>query len=127
MNRLIKTDNPESIDIIYEYGKAGAGNNSAGRITLIEDETGWTKRTYGKLGEVTEETRTIESYGQMVRNERYGDYRRWQASTQWGSSLGARGMPVLYDGGWTSTMSYTSDYLGRMSKITYVFSQDKMQ
>ena len=34
-------------DLRYSYGIAGAPNNAAGRVTLVEDEAGSASREYG--------------------------------------------------------------------------------
>ena len=91
MNRLVRVDYPESIDTVYEYGGANAGDNGAGKIIKTTDSTGTIEYKYGTLGEVVEETRSIY---QMSAND--GD----------GTSI-------------TATMKYVSDYLGRMQEITY--------
>ena len=91
MNRLVLIDYPESVDTVYEYGRAGEPNNGAGKIIKTTDSTGTIEYKYGSLGEVVEETRSIY---QMSAND--GD----------GTSISA-------------TMSYVSDYLGRMQEITY--------
>lgn len=53
LGRLEKVDYPFMKDTLYTYGSSGASNNSAGRITRIEDESGSTENYYGKLGETT--------------------------------------------------------------------------
>ena len=46
-------------NVHYTYGSMGDTNNCAGRISSIEDASGWQKFSYGKLGEVTENIRTF--------------------------------------------------------------------
>ena len=81
---------PYSEDTVYEYGANGAPYNRTGKIVRIQDETGTIEYKYGKLGETTEEKRTIKHVNAFVHKE----------ST-------------------TAVMSYVSDYLGRMQKIVY--------
>jgi YD repeat-containing protein len=57
LNRLVKTDYPWSEDTVYVYGAPGAGDGGANRVTERRDEAGTVRYGYGKLGEVTEETR----------------------------------------------------------------------
>ena len=87
LDRIVKIDYPFSIDTCYEYGKAGEAG--AGKIVHKTDETGETFYRYGKLNEVTEETRTIKRGRDGVQK------------------------PI------TSSFSYEVDYLGRMQTITY--------
>jgi len=89
-SRIKKIDYPYSEDTVYEYGANGAPYNRAGKIVRIQDETGTIEYKYGKLGETTEEKRTIKHVNAFVHKE----------ST-------------------TAVMSYVSDYLGRMQKIVY--------
>ena len=50
---------PEN-NVHYTYGTlADTATNAAGRVILREDGSGWQAFKYGKLGEVTEETRTF--------------------------------------------------------------------
>ncbi|MEL3907470.1 MAG: RHS repeat protein, partial [Treponemataceae bacterium] len=58
LDRIAKIDYPFSMDTCYEYGKAG--EPGACEIVHKTDETGETYYRYGKLNEVTEETRTIK-------------------------------------------------------------------
>jgi RHS repeat-associated protein len=53
-------DFPEN-NVAYVYGAPGAGENAAGRITVVTDESGSSTRGYGKLGEMTRETKTVAS------------------------------------------------------------------
>ena len=87
LDRIVKIDYPFSVDTCYEYGKAGEAG--AGKIVHKTDETGETFYRYGKLNEVTEETRTIKRGRDGVQK------------------------PI------TSSFSYEVDYLGRMQTITY--------
>ncbi len=150
LNRLTYIDYPDSTDTAYWYGEPGAGNNGAGKIVRLTDETGMTVRSYGLLGEVVEESRTIGDYTQIYYNEHNHTWNRWLDSLfgmigstysflspwwSWGNSHwhGSYGHHHTWydesspdysgatysDGAYTSTMSYTSDYLGRMAYITY--------
>ncbi|MET9736101.1 SpvB/TcaC N-terminal domain-containing protein [Streptomyces sp. NPDC006458] len=57
------TDN----DVRYTYGGPDAEHNAVGRVTRIEDAAGEVTRSYGPLGEVVEETRTLPGPGPHVR------------------------------------------------------------
>ena len=67
LGRLVRVDYPETADTLYTYGAPGAADNAAGKITNLTDASGTTSYKYGKLGETTEETRTLS-----VRNGRPG-------------------------------------------------------
>ena len=76
-------------DTVYEYGKSDNRSNLAGRLTSRTDASGTVSYMYGKLGEVTTETRTIDSHIDGYSKPR------------------------------TAKMEYASDYLGRMQEIVY--------
>nr|WP_180487103.1 RHS repeat protein [Treponema socranskii] len=92
-NRVIKIEYPEGGDVEYEYGipisERDAKANAAGKVISVRDEAGETRYEYGKLGEVTKETRTLTRHIPAYENEK------------------------------TAVMEYVSDYLGRMQSITY--------
>ena len=46
-------------NVHYTYGAMGDTSNCAGRISTMEDASGWQKFSYGKLGEVTKNIRTF--------------------------------------------------------------------
>ena len=50
--------NPEN-NVHYTYGAAGAPNNRAGRVTVLEDASGAQEFSYGPLGETVKDVRTI--------------------------------------------------------------------
>jgi RHS repeat-associated protein len=60
-NRLLAIRYPAFAqnNVTYTYGAPGASNNRAGRIVTVTDESGREERSYGKLGEVTQETKTV--------------------------------------------------------------------
>ncbi|MDR2478073.1 MAG: RHS repeat-associated core domain-containing protein, partial [Treponema sp.] len=92
LNRLIKIEYPFSLATEYEYGAYSATPRSdlaAGRVTKLTDESGTTVYQYGSLGQVTEETRTINL------------------------------LPLSGGRSKIATMRYHSDYLGRMETIEY--------
>lgn len=64
-NRLAAVKYPLFTDnnITYTYGAPGAPGNGAGRVTAISDAAGTVSRSYGPLGEVTAETRTVPGQG----------------------------------------------------------------
>ncbi len=51
-------DNPGN-DVAYTYGAPGAAGNGAGRAIKITDASGTLLRSYGRLGEVTKEVKTV--------------------------------------------------------------------
>ena len=89
LNRLVKIDYPDTEDTVYTYGRANDTNGAAGKILSIKDASGTLNYEYGKLGEVTKETRTLTNH------------------------LGRAGKTE------TAAMEYRSDYLGRMQWIVY--------
>ena len=89
LNRLVKIDYPYTEDTIYTYGDANEPKGAAGKILNVTDASGTLEYEYGKLGEVTKETRTLKKYSQG-NNEKV-----------------------------ISVMEYRSDYLGRMQYIIY--------
>jgi len=53
-------DNPQN-NVSYTYGAPGAPDNGAGRIVKTTDASGVLLDSYGKLGEVTKEVRTLST------------------------------------------------------------------
>ncbi len=62
-NRLEKILYPLYPDnnVTYGFGAPGAANNGAGRVIAITDRSGSLLRSYGMLGEVVEETKTVNT------------------------------------------------------------------
>ena len=89
LNRLIKIDYPDTEDTVYTYGGANDTHGAAGKICSITDASGTLEYEYGKLGEVTKETRTLSTH------------------------LNGNNPSE------TAVMEYRSDYLGRMQWIIY--------
>ena len=89
LNRLVRIDYPDTEDTVYTYGGANASNGTAGKILRVEDASGTLDYEYGRLGEVTKETRTLATH--------LNGY----SPTE------------------TAVMEYRSDYLGRMQHIVY--------
>ena len=89
LNRLVKIDYPDTEDTVYTYGGANSTHGAANRILRVEDASGTLEYEYGRLGEVTRETRTLATH--LNRN----------SPTE------------------TAVMEYQSDYLGRMQWIAY--------
>ena len=89
LNRLVKIDYPDTEDTVYTYGGANSTHGAANRILSVTDASGTLEYEYGKLGEVTRETRTLATH--LNRN----------SPTE------------------TAVMQYRSDYLGRMQHIIY--------
>ena len=88
LNRMVGIKYPESTSVKYVYGEKGAANNAAGRLIERDDESGRISYQYGKLGETTAMTRTINRLTPLT--------------------------PAV-----SATISYVSDYLGRLQQITY--------
>jgi RHS repeat-associated protein len=49
-------------NVTYTYGGPGAPWNRAGRIVMVKDQSGGEERSYGKLGEVTTEVKTVVGF-----------------------------------------------------------------
>jgi hypothetical protein len=47
--------------VTYTYGEPGADNNRAGRLYRLDDESGWTEHTFGKLGETVKTVKSLNS------------------------------------------------------------------
>ena len=89
LNRLVKIDYPDTEDTVYTYGGANSTHGAANRILSVTDASGTLEYEYGKLGEITKETRTLATH--LNGNN-----------------------PTE-----TAVMEYRSDYLGRMQWIAY--------
>ena len=89
LNRLVKIDYPDTEDTVYTYGGANSTHGAANRILSVTDASGTIEYEYGKLGEVTKETRTLSTH------------------------LNGNNPSE------TAVMEYRSDYLGRMQWIIY--------
>ena len=88
--RIIRIDYPQSSDILYVYGSpSDTLKNQAGRVIRVSDADSCVEYEYGCLGETIVERKSIASE--------------------------IDGLGRMKD----ATMSYQSDYLGRMQKITY--------
>lgn len=88
-NRLVRVDYPDTVDTLYTYGGANDSNGAAGKILRVDDASGTLEYEYGRLGEVTKETRTLATH--------------------------LNGLNATE----TAAMEYRSDYLGRMQWIAY--------
>ena len=146
LNRLTNIDYPYSTDVSYYYGSTGDENNGANRVIQITDETGMKSLSYGLLGEVVEESRTIGEYTRIEYNEQNKYWYNWwhiikkgwwnYKHHKWHHKHHRKGKfkhhypwygeekpdfkgAEFADGAYTAKMSYTSDYLGRMNYITY--------
>ena len=89
LNRLVRIDYPDTEDTVYAYGGANDTHGAAGKILSVTDASGTLEYEYGKLGEVTKETRTLSTH--LNGNN-----------------------PTE-----TAVMEYRSDYLGRLQWIKY--------
>ena len=89
LNRLVKIDYPDTEDTVYLYGGANDTHGAAGKILSVTDASGTLEYEYGRLGEVTKETRTLKTH--------LNGYYQTE----------------------TAAMEYRSDYLGRMQHIVY--------
>jgi YD repeat-containing protein len=58
-NRLVAIDYPSKPDVTFTYGTASDGFGRAGRVKLVEDETGSLETFYGALGETVRTLRTV--------------------------------------------------------------------
>lgn len=57
--REVRHPGEPDVPVLYEYGGPGAGDFAAGRVTRITDGTGVEERSYGRLGEMVRQARTI--------------------------------------------------------------------
>ena len=89
LNRLVRIDYPDTKDTVYTYGGADDTHGAAGKILSVTDDSGTLEYEYGKLGEITKETRTINTHLNGINDTE------------------------------TAVMEYRSDYLGRMQWIVY--------
>ena len=89
LNRLVKIDYPDTEDTVYTYGGANDTHGAAGKILSVTDASGTLEYEYGKLGEITKETRTINTHLNGINDSE------------------------------TAVMEYRSDYLGRMQWIIF--------
>ena len=58
LDSITYPDNPKN-NVRYTYGDSTAAGNAKGRVTLLEDASGWQSFKYGKMGEVIENNRTF--------------------------------------------------------------------
>ena len=98
---------PESTDIVQEYGASGADNNGAGKVVSRTDESGTITYEYGKLGEMTEESRSIV---------REGGYDAMTAVTGYESDYLGRMEHITYPDG--EIVTYTYDTGGNVQTVT---------
>ncbi|MFJ7416102.1 SpvB/TcaC N-terminal domain-containing protein [Streptomyces sp. NPDC098077] len=96
---------PEN-NVSYEYGAPDAPDNAASRVTEVHDAAGTVKRTYGALGEVTEETRTITAVRDAPRTY----------TTAWRYDAFNRVLQMTYPDGEVLTYDYDSG--GQVSRAT---------
>ena len=89
LNRLVRINYPDTEDTLYVYGGANDTHGTAGKILSVTDASGTLEYEYGKLGEITKETRTINTHLNGINDSE------------------------------TAVMEYRSDYLGRMQWIVY--------
>jgi RHS repeat-associated protein len=60
--KTIRYPHDAANDVTYTYGSPTATDNRAGRITVVEDASGREERTYGKLGELVQQTKTVSTH-----------------------------------------------------------------
>lgn len=104
-------------NVTYEYGGPGAGANRADRIARVTDASGTTERSYGPLGELTTETKTIPVTGSTV---------PLVATTQYRYDTWNRLLQLTYPDGEVLTYSYDAGGLanriqGRKASSTYPY------
>ena len=60
-NRLTDVEYPDhpANNVHYTYGDSTTGDNCRGRVVLLEDGSGFQTFKYGRLGEITENSRTL--------------------------------------------------------------------
>jgi RHS repeat-associated protein len=97
-HRLDRVDYPQSPDVIYTYGDAGAPFNRANRIVTVTDESGTEELSYGKLGEIVQ---TVKITAALNGNTPKGPY-----TTQFRSDSFGRLLSVVYPDGETLTYAF---------------------
>ena len=78
--RLSEVLYPENLfnRVTYTYGAPGDKYNRAGRISLVEDDSGGEAYYYGRMGEVTKTVRTVMASTADIRTYVYGaEYDSW--------------------------------------------------
>ena len=55
-------DYPDTVDTLYTYGGSNAPHGAAGKILRVDDASGTLEYEYGRLGEVTKETRALATH-----------------------------------------------------------------
>jgi len=58
----LPSGDPNPNNVYYEYYPSTVANNNAGKIRVKDDGSGSTKYTYGRMGEVLTEVRTVRGY-----------------------------------------------------------------
>lgn len=107
------TNFPET-DVSYTYGGSellGNGKNQVARVIRVTDESGSEERSYGRLGEVIEEVKTIASdtLGQSPNSPEV--YRTRYLYDTWG-----RAQQMTYPDGEVLTYAYDSGGLPRQAR-----------
>jgi RHS repeat-associated protein len=114
-NRLVGIDYPtNAFDVTYTYGGTTAAEkakNQAGRIKQVTDEAGTEDREYGKLGELTKETRTVP-----IKN----GHTQAAFTTEWAYDTFNRLQNMKYPDGEIVTYRYDSGGLVRAVDGTHI-------
>jgi RHS repeat-associated protein len=109
-------DNPQN-NVSYAYGASGAPANGAGRIVKAADASGVLLDSYGKLGEITKEVRTVSTFV---------GFERPTYTTQYTYDTFGRLQQMVYPDGELLTYHYDSGGLvnqvtGVKGKNTYTY------
>ena len=106
-NRLKKVtypNHPEN-DVTYTYGGPNARENRVGRLALLEDGSGATEYSYGRMGEVTKQRRTL-----VIPNVAVATY-----TTEWNYDSHNRLQEMIYPDG--EKIKYFYNLGGQLSSI----------
>ena len=106
-NRLKKVtypNHPEN-DVTYTYGGPNARENRVGRLALLEDGSGATEYSYGRMGEVTKQRRTL-----VIPNVAVATY-----TTEWSYDSHNRLQEMIYPDG--EKIKYFYNLGGQLSSI----------
>lgn len=95
-------------NVSYTYGAPGAPNNTAGRVSAVQDSAGSVTRAYGPLGEVVSETRSVPVQGNKTAS----------FTTQYTFDTWNRVLKLTYPDG--EVLSYGYDSGGQVNSATGV-------
>jgi RHS repeat-associated protein len=79
----LPSGDPNPNNVYYEYYPSTVANNNAGKLRVKDDGSGSTKYTYGRMGEVLTELRTVRGYNIPEKYfKTYFNYDSWNRITK---------------------------------------------